>query len=99
MPQEISTILGFFQAMMFAPQVCCCRLCWSARRERVLDLVFLGKHFLRRWPVLDCPLDRFLRGAVIVFLDLGVVLGFPMDEHADADEQIVGLALRDRTVG
>jgi hypothetical protein len=33
--------------------------------------------------------DRFLRGLIVEVLDLLVVVGVPMDEHAHTDEQIV----------
>ena len=43
--------------------------------------------------------DGFLRGVVVVVLDLLVVVGLPVDEHADADEEIVGLVDRDDALG
>ena len=62
-------------------------------RERMLDLVALGDHLGDLRLALDGARDRFLGGPVVVVLDLLVVGGFPVDEHADADEQIVGLVL------
>ncbi len=67
--------------------------------ERMLGGIALGDDFLRRRMTGDGALDRFLGRLVIVFLNLLVVGGFPMDEHADADEQVVGLPGRDRAVG
>src|SRR4051794_13209856 len=46
----------------------------------------------------DGALDRFLGRAVVEFLDLLVVLGLPVDEHTDADEQVFGFRQRDRAV-
>src|SRR5215831_6421107 len=40
-------------------------------------------------------LDRLLHSRVVVVLDLLVVRGQPVNEHANADEQVVGLVLRD----
>jgi len=40
----------------------------------------------------DRPRDGLFRGLIVEVLNLLVVLGVPMDEHADANEQIVGFA-------
>ena len=44
---------------------------------------------------LDGASKSFLRGAIIEILDLLVVLGFPVDEDADGDVEIVSLVGRD----
>ena len=54
----------------------------------------IGNDFGCRRGALDGTLDRLLGCLVVVVLDLGVVLGFPVDEHADRDEQVVGLVRR-----
>ena len=41
--------------------------------------------------VLHGPLDGQLGGVVVVLVDLGVVLGFPVDEDAADDDEVVGL--------
>ena len=53
-----------------------------------------GQHFSRGGRAGDGALDRFLDGAVVVVLDLLVVLGEPVNEYADADEQVVGFGGR-----
>jgi hypothetical protein len=58
----------------------------------------LGDHLGSRGRAGDGALDRFARGAVVVILDLLVVGGQPVDEHAHANEQVVGLRGRDRAV-
>src|SRR5262245_36813066 len=63
--------------------------------ERVLGSVLLLDDVSRPWLAIDSAGQRFLGGAIIEVLDLLVVVGFPMDEHADADEEIVGLGRRD----
>lgn len=55
----------------------------------MLNLVPLGSGFGGRGLAFDGALDSFLGGLVVVFLNLGVIIGFPMDEHADADEDVV----------
>src|SRR5262249_11276052 len=67
--------------------------------EWMLDVVPLGDDLggLRR--ARDRALDRFLHGLVVVFLDLLVVGRFPVDEHADADEEVVGFVRRNGSVG
>src|SRR5262245_36550661 len=61
----------------------------SVWREGVLRLVALGDDFGRLRLAGDRARDRFLRGLIVEVLDLLVVRGIPMDEHADADEQVV----------
>ena len=43
----------------------------------------------------DRARDRLFRGLIVEVLNLLIVLGVPMDEHTDANEQIVGFANRD----
>ena len=43
--------------------------------------------------------DCFLRGAIVEILDLLIVLGFPVDEYADGDEEIVGFVRGDYAFG
>src|SRR5579863_7246169 len=66
-------------------------------REGVLDLVALGDDFGRLRLAVDGAGDRFLGGAIVEVVDLLVVVRFPVDEHADADEEIVGFLHRDHT--
>ena len=46
----------------------------------------------------DGARDQLLDRAIVEVLDLLVVAGFPMDEHADANEQIVGLVGRNHAL-
>src|SRR5262245_11343906 len=48
---------------------------------------------------LDGAGDGFLGGAIVEVLDLLVVLGFPVNEHADGDIEIVGLVGGDYAFG
>ena len=61
----------------------------------MLDLVALGDDLGHFRFAVDGSRDRFLGGAIIVVLDLLVVGGFPMDEYADANEEVVGFVLRE----
>src|SRR6266404_4660826 len=70
----------------------------TSRRERVLDLVALRHHFGSAWLSLDGAGDRLLGGAIVEILDFFVVVCFPMDENADADEDIVRLGLRNHSL-
>src|SRR4051812_5590807 len=56
------------------------------------DLVDTG---LAAHRVLEC----FLRGLVVVVVDLLVVLGVPMDEHAANAYEVFGLLFRDDILG
>src|SRR5258706_531747 len=67
--------------------------------EGVRRAVLLGHRLGRGRPAADGARDRFLGRPVVEVLDFLVVLGVPMDEHADADEDVVGLVLRDGAVG
>ncbi len=58
--------------------------------EGMLGVVALGDDFGGLRLALDGAGDGLLRGGVVVVLDLGVVRSVPVNEHADADEQIVG---------
>src|SRR5206468_7542856 len=62
----------------------------SGRAERMLGGVALGDDFLRSRMTGDGAFDRLLGRFVVVFLNLLVVGGLPVDEHADADKQVVG---------
>ena len=59
----------------------------------MLDLVALRDDLVHARLTRDGAGDRFLGGAIIVVLDLLVVGRFPMNEHADQAEQIVGFVL------
>ena len=48
---------------------------------------------------LDGAGKGFLGGAIVEILNLLVVLGFPMDEHANGDKEIVGLVGGDYAFG
>ena len=52
--------------------------------------VLLGQDLVHRRRAGDGALDGLLGGLVVVLLDLGIVLGLPVNEHADANVQIVG---------
>src|SRR5689334_1691162 len=54
------------------------------RRERMLDLVALGDDLGDLRLARNGTRDGFLGGLVVVLLDLLVVGGVPVDEHADA---------------
>ena len=58
--------------------------------EGVLGVVALGDDLGGLRLALDGARESFLRGGVVVVLDLGVVRSVPVNEHADADEQIIG---------
>ena len=63
----------------------------SVGGERMLRGDARGEHALRGRIALHRAGDGFLRGLIVEVLDLLVVVGVPMDEDADADEEIVGL--------
>ena len=65
----------------------------------MLDLVALGNNFSNRRLTADCAGDRFLRCTIIEVLNFPVVCGLPVDEDADADEEIVGLILGNDSLG
>lgn len=71
----------------------------SFRRERMLGLVALGNDFGRLRLAGDGAGDRLFRGLIVEVVDLLVVFGFPMDEDADADEEIIGFFDRDDAFG
>ncbi|CAG9261580.1 hypothetical protein PUN4_390020 [Paraburkholderia unamae] len=70
----------------------------SVRRERMRHAAFLRHHFGRARFAVHRALDRLARGLVVVLLNLLVVLRLPVNEHAHAQEQVVGFGLRDRAV-
>src|SRR5580658_11367606 len=75
------------------------RRCRSAvRGEGMRDLVALLEHLARARLACDSALQRELRRLVVIVLDLGVVARFPVDEHADADEDVVGFIGRNGAV-
>ena len=53
--------------------------------ERVLGSVLLLHDLGRPGLAIDGAGQRFLGGAIVEVLNLLVVVGFPMDEHAEAD--------------
>src|SRR5579871_3550549 len=63
----------------------------SVWRKRMRDGTFLRHHFSRARLAADSALDGLARRLIVELLDLLVVLGLPVNEDADADEQIVGL--------
>ncbi len=71
----------------------------SARGERVVGGILLRGNLRGLGLALDGARERFLGGTIVEVLDLLVVLGFPMDEHADGDEEIVGLVGGDYAFG
>src|SRR4030095_12886211 len=62
--------------------------------ERMFDLVALGDDLGGLRFTTDRARDRLLGGAIVVILDFLVVLGLPVNEYADADEQVVCFLLR-----
>src|SRR5271168_1582393 len=58
-----------------------------------------GDDFGGRGLPADGARDRLLDRAIVEVLDLLVVAGFPMDEHADANEEIVGLVGGNHALG
>src|SRR5215472_2571941 len=68
-------------------------------RERMLDPVLRGHRFSSRRLAGHGALDRLLDGLIVELMDLLVVFRQPVDEDADADEEIVGFVLRDGAVG
>src|ERR1051325_2572668 len=71
----------------------------STSCERVVCCVFLRSNLRGLRLAFDGAGEGFLGGAIVEVLDLLVVLGFPMDEHANGDEEIVGLVGRDYAFG
>src|SRR5690349_4314320 len=69
------------------------------RRERVLRCVLLGENFFNLRLVLHGPLDGKLGGVVVVLVNLAVVLGLPVDEHAADDHEVIDLVLGNDAVG
>ncbi len=67
--------------------------------ERMLDLVALRDHLRGLGLAGHRARERLLGGAIIVILDLLVIGRIPMDEHPDADEEIVRLGFRDDAFG
>jgi len=59
----------------------------------MLGVVALGDDFGGFRLALDGAGERFLRGGVVVILNLRVVAGVPVNEHADRDEQIVASSI------
>ena len=75
------------------------RACSSVGAERMLHVVALLDDLGGLRLALDGARDGFLGRLIVVLLDLLVVVGFPMDEHADRDEQVIGLGERDHAFG
>src|SRR4029079_17726572 len=71
----------------------------SAGGERVVSGILLRCDLGGLRLAFDGAGEGFLGGAIVEVLDLLVVLGFPMDEHANGDEEIVGLVRRDDAFG
>src|SRR5208283_4858952 len=71
----------------------------SVGGEGMLGGVALGHDLGRLRLALDGAGNGFLRGGVVIVLNLLVVLRIPMDEHADADEHVVGFRKRDHALG
>ena len=65
----------------------------------MVSRILLCRHLRGLWLAFDGTGDGFLSGAIVEVLDFLVVLGFPMDKHADGYEEIVGLVGRDYTFG
>ena len=60
----------------------------------MLHFVALGDDLLWRWIAYNSALDCLLGGLIVEFLNFLVVVGIPMDEHTDANEEVVGLVRR-----
>src|SRR5690606_34160898 len=67
----------------------------SLRTERMLNRVALSGHFCSSRLAGNGASNRLLHGAIVVVLNLRVVGSFPVDEHADADEDVVSFRSRD----
>src|SRR4029077_4518793 len=63
----------------------------SAGGKRMMSRVLLRGDLGGSWLTLHGASDGFLGGAIVEVLDLLVVLGFPVNEHADGDVEIVRL--------
>src|SRR5262245_2561996 len=63
----------------------------------MLHLVALRDDLLWRWIARNRALNRFFGRLIVVILNLLVVGGIPMDEHADAYKKIIRLGRRDDT--
>src|SRR5579862_3361792 len=59
--------------------------------ERVLGGPRTADDCVDRWLLLERPLDRFLRRAVVVVENFLVIGGIPMDEHTDSYAVVVDL--------
>src|ERR1700684_990458 len=71
----------------------------GAAGERVTRGRGLGQHLVDARLAIDGGRDRLLHGRVVVVVDLLVVGGVPVDEHADDQAQIVSLILGDDAFG
>jgi serine/threonine-protein kinase len=67
----------------------------SLRRERVFRRVLLRQNLVDFRLVFHGSLDGELGGLVVVLVNLAVVLGLPVDEHAADDDQVIDLGLAD----
>ena len=65
----------------------------------MFDLVALRDNLGSLRLAIECACDRFLHGAIVEVLDLLVVGRLPVNENADADEDVVGLILRNDALG
>ena len=65
----------------------CISLVVRAAGERMVGRLRARDDRVDRRQLLQCALDRLLRRAVVEVEDLLVVLGIPVDEHADADAE------------
>src|SRR5947209_9107231 len=63
--------------------------------ERMLGGILLRDYLVDLGLVLHRSLDRQLGGFVVEFIDLGVILGVPVNEHATDNHQAFGLILGD----
>jgi hypothetical protein len=71
----------------------------STSRKRMVGGILLRRDLGGLRLAFDGAGEGFLGGAIVEVLDLLVVLGFPVDEHANGDEEIVGLVGRDDAFG
>ena len=62
-------------------------------RERVLCGVLLGQHLVNTGGILHRAGDGQLGGFVVVLEDLLIVVGFPVNEDAADDDQLLALIL------
>ena len=65
----------------------------------MLSRLGLGNHVRSLGLAGNGALDGLFGGFIVVVMDLAVVFGFPMDEDANADEQVIGFGGGNGAIG